>query len=139
MSGDEWQSRRNWGGARGHLQRTPRAPRYHHLGDELESQRDLFRERSERILGGAPPERSQGAATAHMSRGSSLLLLLASAAAEFSEVVDLTTTNWERTSDGSPWLLEFYAPWWCAARLLRSSSAILRRSCAILRRSCAIL
>ena len=73
-----------------------------------------------------------------MSRVSPLLLLLASAAAEFSEVVDLTTTNWERTSDGSPWLLEFYAPWWCAACLLRSSSAILRRSaqfCAALHNS----
>ena len=59
-----------------------------------------------------------------MSRGSSLLLLLASAAAEFSEVVDLTTTNWERTSDGSPWLLEFYAPWWYALQLRRNSAPL---------------
>ena len=63
-----------------------------------------------------------------MSRGSPLLLLLVSAAAEFSEVVDLTTTNWERTSDGSPWLLEFYAPWWCALQPLRNSAQLARNS-----------
>ena len=61
---------------------------------------------------------------AYMSRVSPLVFLLASAAAEFSEVVDLTTTNWERTSDGSPWLLEFYAPWWCALQLRRNSAPL---------------
>ena len=48
----------------------------------------------------------------------------ASGSSSTAEVVDLTTTNWERTSDGSPWLLEFYAPWWCALQLRRNSAPL---------------